>query len=106
MDIESLCGGPGLDYIERMTGEKSSSWSGKEAKSPSPPPLRTVRAPCNAYGSSLHERPSREAAWPVSNFLFEWICPWQLECNNPKLSNVSPPPRLRQTRWWMCQASS
>src|SRR4029450_12466948 len=42
-------------------------WSGKEVRSPSPPPLRTVRAPCDAYGSSLHERPSRDAAQSVSD---------------------------------------
>src|SRR3954469_24773038 len=41
--------------------------SGKEVLSPAPPPLRTVRAPCDAYGSSLHQRPSRDAAQSVSN---------------------------------------
>jgi len=36
--------------------------SGKEAALPSPPPLRTVRETFASYGSSLHERPSRDAA--------------------------------------------
>jgi hypothetical protein len=45
----------------RKTGE-----SGKEVRSPPPPPLRTVHVPFSAYGSSLHERPSRDAAHPVS----------------------------------------
>src|SRR5262249_31429649 len=34
----------------------ASGGSGKEAALPSPPPLRTVRAPFNAYGSSLCKR--------------------------------------------------
>src|SRR6516165_6341416 len=37
---------------------------------------RSAAHPCNAYGSSLHERPSRDAAWSVSDSLFEWICRW------------------------------
>jgi hypothetical protein len=32
-------------------------WSGKEALLPAPPPLRTVRAPFKAHGSSLSKRP-------------------------------------------------
>ncbi len=46
-------------------GTRQRPASGKEVRSPPPPPLRTVRAPCNAYGSSLLERPSRDAARPV-----------------------------------------
>src|SRR5437660_626062 len=41
-------------------------WSGKETPLPASPPLRTGRAPCDAYGSSLPERPSQDAAWFIS----------------------------------------
>ena len=70
-----------------------------------PCPLRTVRESFPSYGSSLHERPSRDAAGSVRRSC-AWICRWQLACNNSRLSNVSCPPRLRQIRWWMCQSSS
>ena len=42
-------------------------WSGKEVRSPEPPPLRTGRARFHAYGSSLHQRPSRNAADSVNS---------------------------------------
>ena len=38
------------------------SQSGKEALLPAPPPLRTVRAPFKAHGSSLSERPFSDDA--------------------------------------------
>jgi hypothetical protein len=41
-------------------------WSGKEAALPSPPPLRTGRARFHAFGSSLHQRASRNATHAVS----------------------------------------
>src|SRR5205085_11854965 len=40
---------------------KAVKGSGKEAMLPAPPPLRTGLAPCNASGSSLLERLSRDA---------------------------------------------
>src|SRR5215468_5703910 len=40
--------------------------SGKEALLPTPPPLRTVRASFPAHSSSLHERPSRDAAFATT----------------------------------------
>jgi hypothetical protein len=46
---------------------KNQDGSGKEVRSPSPPPLRTVRASFPAYGSSLHERPSRDAGFATTN---------------------------------------
>src|SRR5262252_8267019 len=41
-----------------MTGREDATnrTSGKEARLPSPPPLRTVQAPFNAYGSSIEQR--------------------------------------------------
>ena len=39
--------------------------SGKEVRSPSPPPLRTVRALFNAYGSSMEQRPCEIRSGPV-----------------------------------------
>jgi hypothetical protein len=44
-----------------MNQYDSPSRSGKEVKSPSPPPLRTVQAPCDAYGSSIGQRTLRHA---------------------------------------------
>src|SRR5262245_46303116 len=49
-----------------MSQPKRLRRSGKEVRLPSPPPLRTGRAPLDASGSSLLERPSRDAAHPVS----------------------------------------
>jgi hypothetical protein len=49
------------------------SGSGKEARSPEPPPLRTVRASFDAYGSSLYERPSRDADFATTNPSL-WTC--------------------------------
>jgi hypothetical protein len=43
--------------------------SGKEAALPPPPPLGTVQAGFLAYGSSFHERLSRDAALFTTNFL-------------------------------------
>jgi hypothetical protein len=60
-------------------------------------PLRTGRESCPSSSSSLHERPSRDAAAFVRPSC-TWICRWQLACNNSKLSAVSGPPRLRQMR--------
>ncbi len=44
-------------------------WSGKEVRSPSPPPLRTAHAPFNAYGSSIEQRPcvARPGAVPPAH---------------------------------------
>jgi len=39
-----------------VTATASCRTSGKEARSPEPPPLRTVRAPFDAYGSSIGQR--------------------------------------------------
>ena len=43
--------------------------SGKRTTLPSSPPLRTVRASFNAYGSSLRQRPLQDAAGFFSNWL-------------------------------------
>src|SRR5262249_22079854 len=43
--------------------------SGKEELSPTPPPLRTGQAPCNASGSSLLQRLSRDAVGFCPRFL-------------------------------------
>src|SRR4029077_13914873 len=65
-----------------------------------PRPLRTGRESCPSSSSSIHERPSRDAAALVRRS-WTWICRWQLACSNSMLSVVSVPPRLRQTRWWI-----
>src|SRR5262249_9210784 len=44
-------------------------WSGKEALLPTPTPLRTARAPCDACSASLLERLSRDAVWSRSRLL-------------------------------------
>jgi hypothetical protein len=49
----------GSDVYTRRWG------SGKEVRSPPPPPLRTVRAPFNAYGSSIGQRPFTERGLPI-----------------------------------------
>ncbi len=43
--------------VTTVTHATSCRTSGKEALLPAPPPLRTVRAPFEAHGSSLSERP-------------------------------------------------
>jgi hypothetical protein len=82
------------------------------AQNPSPPnSIELNRALfCMSFAlcplpSSLHERPSQDAAAFVRRSC-TWICRWQLACNNSKLSAVSGPPRLRQMRWWICTSSS
>jgi len=56
------CGGPNSDAFAAF----GSKGSGKEVKLPSPPPLRTVQAPFNAYGSSLRQRAfGKHAVGPI-----------------------------------------
>src|SRR5262245_58043050 len=69
-----------------------------------PRPLRTARDSFPSCSSSLHKRPSRDAAALV-RCSCTWICRWQLAWNNSKLSVVSEPPWLRQIRWWIWPSS-
>ena len=48
-------------------------WPGKEVALPPPPPLRTARESFPSCSSSLHERPSQDAAAFVSRS-WTWIC--------------------------------
>ena len=90
-----LCSNESSDHFERphfgidvKMGSKTatfppgSSWvalgiapqgSGKEVTFPPPPPLRTARESFPSCSSSLHERPSQDAAAFVSPS-WTWIC--------------------------------
>jgi hypothetical protein len=46
-----------VQFVSPITNVPRPRRSGKEVRSPPPPPLRTVRAPFNAYGSSIEQRP-------------------------------------------------
>ena len=62
-----------------------------------PRPLRTGHESCPSSSSSLHKRPSRDAAAFVRRSR-TWICRWQLAWSNSMLSVVSGPPWLRPIR--------
>src|SRR5947209_6171133 len=87
---------PALSECELPDRRRRHSPGSREVLLP-PRPLRTARDSFPSCSSSLHERPSRDAAALVRSSC-TWICRWQLTWNNSKLSAVSRPPRLRQMR--------
>jgi hypothetical protein len=53
-------------HFDPISGRFTPIRSGKEVRLPSPPPLRTVHAPFNAYGSSIGQRAfSKHAVGPI-----------------------------------------
>src|ERR1700683_431728 len=74
-----------------VTATTSCRTSGKGTALPPLPPLRTGRASFPASGSSLYERPSRDAAFSTTNPSL-CTCRWQLGCSSTRLLIRSSPP--------------